>query len=293
MKSMTGYGRGEALHNGLKLAVEVNSLNRKQIEVGVSLPRDLELLEVPIREEIARKISRGRINVRVSLQASSDKGAAATRLNKDLARAFAKEIEGLGRELGWEGGWSVDTLLRIPGVLETRENVQDPTEWLPSLQKALRLALSELVSMREKEGAVLAKDLFKRTNNMRKAVNRIQKRSAFVLKRYREQLVERLQNAGLPGVTIDDERVLKEIVLFADRCDVSEEITRLQSHFEQFQTYAEAKEPVGRTLDFLAQEMNREINTIGSKANDTQISHEVVTLKTELEKFREQVQNVE
>jgi len=153
--------------------------------------------------------------------------------------------------------------------------------------------LSALVKMREREGAHLAQDLGKRINLMGKAVEKIEKQAPVTAENYRKQLVERIKAAGLENISAYDERLMKEIVLFADRSDISEELTRLQSHFTQFSDCCKSKEPVGRTLDFLAQEMNREINTIGSKANDAQIAHEVVTLKAELEKFREQAQNVE
>jgi uncharacterized protein (TIGR00255 family) len=147
--------------------------------------------------------------------------------------------------------------------------------------------------MREREGAHLTQDLAKRIALMRKAAARIQEQAPTVAERYRQQLVERIKSAGLTAPGAEDERLLKEVVYFADRSDISEELTRLQSHFLQFDDCRKSKEPVGRMLDFLAQEMNREINTIGSKANDSLISHEVVTLKAELEKFREQAQNVE
>jgi uncharacterized protein (TIGR00255 family) len=147
--------------------------------------------------------------------------------------------------------------------------------------------------MREREGAHLAQDLATRVGVMRKAVGMIRKQAPLTAENYRQQLIERIRSAGLESPAPDDERLLKEIVLFADRSDISEELTRLQSHFQQFEDCQKSKEPVGRTLDFLAQEMNREVNTIGSKANDAVVSREVVTLKAELEKFREQAQNVE
>jgi uncharacterized protein (TIGR00255 family) len=157
----------------------------------------------------------------------------------------------------------------------------------------LNQALAALVKMREREGAHLAKDLSARIGIMRAAVEKIQKQAPQTAENYRQQLLERIKAAGIENIAPDDDRLLKEIVLFADRSDISEELTRLQSHFQQFADCGKSKEPVGRTLDFLAQEMNREINTIGSKANDAVISREVVTLKAELEKFREQAQNVE
>jgi uncharacterized protein (TIGR00255 family) len=161
------------------------------------------------------------------------------------------------------------------------------------IETALQSALATLVKMRAREGAQLAKDLAARTRAMRQAAANIQKQAPTAQKRYRAQLIERLKSAGLPGPSVDDERLLKEIVYFADRSDITEELTRLQSHFQQLDDSLKAHEPVGRKLDFLAQEMNREINTIGAKANESLIASAVVTFKTELERFREQVQNVE
>jgi uncharacterized protein (TIGR00255 family) len=157
----------------------------------------------------------------------------------------------------------------------------------------LKTALEQLVRMRQREGKHLSQDLAKRVAAMRKATNQIQKHAPKVARRYREQLLTRIQEAGLSAPGTDDDRLLKEVVYFADRSDITEELTRLQSHFQQFEDCLQSGEPVGRTLDFLAQEMNREVNTIGSKANDSLISREVVRLKAELEKFREQAQNVE
>jgi uncharacterized protein (TIGR00255 family) len=161
------------------------------------------------------------------------------------------------------------------------------------VEKALKKALRGMVTMREREGAHLRDDLSMRIAAMRKSVSEIQQHAPGVSARYREQLIERIKSAGLEAPGTDDERLLKEIVYFADRSDITEELTRLQSHFQQFDDCRKSKEPVGRMLDFLAQEMNREVNTIGSKANDSLISREVVKVKAELEKFREQAQNVE
>ena len=183
--------------------------------------------------------------------------------------------------------------MRAPGVFQSDEELVEAETVCPAVEKALKAALEALVKMREREGAHLSEDLTARIGIMRSAVEKIQKQAPQTAENYRQQLLERIKSAGIENIAPDDERLLKEIVLFADRSDISEELTRLHSHFKQFEDCRKSKEPVGRTLDFLAQEMNREINTIGSKANDAIISREVVTLKTELERFREQVQNVE
>jgi len=293
MKSMTGYGRGDCSQDGFKITVEVSSVNRKQSEISVNLPRQMEMLEAQIRDLINQYVSRGRLTVRVGLHTGASKLSARMHLNVALARAYARELNRLSRQLKLPGPVTLDHLARAPGVFQTDEQIVEEEDFWPAVEKALRKALISLVKMREREGAHLAQDLAGRIAEMRRAVAQIQKHAPAVAERYRLQLIERIKSAGLEAPGSEDDRLLKEIVYFADRSDISEELTRLQSHFRQFEDGRRSREPVGRMLDFLAQEMNREVNTIGSKANDSLISRAVVTLKTELEKFREQAQNVE
>ncbi len=293
MKSMTGYGRGGCAQNGFKITVELSAVNRRQSEISLNLPRELEMLEAPIRDAINGKIARGRVMARVSVHAGAGKLSAQMHINLPLARAYTTELNRLAKQLKLAGEVTLDQLIRAPGVLQTDEELVEAEQIWPVVEKALKQALAALVKMREREGAHLAQDLAARVAIMRKAVEKVQKQAPLTAENYRQQLIERIKSAGLESPAPDDERLLKEIVLFADRSDISEELTRLQSHFQQFEDCRKSKEPVGRTLDFLAQEMNREVNTIGSKANDAVISREVVTLKAELEKFREQAQNVE
>ncbi|HWX21284.1 MAG TPA: YicC/YloC family endoribonuclease [Candidatus Binatia bacterium] len=293
MKSMTGYGRGDCSQDGFKITVELSSVNRKQTEIAVALPREMEMLEAQIRDLINRYIARGRLTVRVSLHAGASKLSARMHLNVPLAKAYARELTRLSRQLRLPGPVTLDQLARAPGVFQTDEQIVEEEDFWPAVEKSLKKALAALVSMREREGTHLAQDLAKRITLMRRAAAQVQRHAPGVAKRYRAQLLERIKGAGLEGPADDDDRLLKEVVYFADRSDISEELTRLQSHFKQFEDCLKTKEPVGRTLDFLAQEMNREVNTIGSKANDSRISQEVVTLKAELERFREQAQNVE
>ena len=290
---MTGYGRGECSQNGFKITVELSSVNRKQSEIFVTLPREMEMLEAQIRDVINRHISRGRLNVRVGLHAGASKLSARMHLNVPLAKAYARELTRLSRQLKLPGPVTLDQLARAPGVFQTDEQLVEEQDFWPAVEQALKRALGTLVKMRAREGSHLVQDLARRVDLMRRAALRIQKQAPRVAEKYRDQLVHRIKDAGLEAPGVDDDRLLKEVVYFADRSDISEELTRLQSHFQQFDDCAKSSEPVGRTLDFLAQEMNREINTIGSKANDSVISKEVVTLKAELEKFREQAQNVE
>ena len=290
---MTGYGRGECARNGVKITVELSSVNRKQSEISVVMPRELEVLEAQIRDVINRSIARGRVTARVSLHAADSRVAAKVQLNVPLARAYVRELNHLAKDLKLAGPVTLDILARAPGVFQTDEEVPDAEDFWPAVEKALNQAIATLVKMREREGDHLSRDLTARIKIMRKSTAEIQKQAPDVQRRYREQLVQRVKTAGLGTPAEDDERLLKEIVYFADRSDISEELTRLQSHFRQFDDCRTSAEPVGRVLDFLAQEMNREVNTIGSKANDSLISRSVVTLKAELEKFREQAQNVE
>ena len=289
---MTGYGRGEGARHRLKITVEVSSVNRKQTEVSVTLPRDLEVLEAQIRDEINRRVSRGRVTVRVSVQtAPGDAGH--TRIDVALAKSYARDLRGLAKSLKLPDEISLDLLTRLPGVVQPAEALAEAEEIWPALSAALKTALDTLLQMREREGAFLAKDLKGRMATLRRGVTRVQRLVPGVMEKYRAQLIQRIKDIGLQAPALEDERLMKEVFYFADRSDVSEELTRLQSHFQQFDDCVKSAEPVGRTLDFLAQEINREINTLGSKANDSAISREVVGLKAELEKFREQVQNVE
>ncbi|HBU58703.1 MAG TPA: YicC family protein [Verrucomicrobiales bacterium] len=291
MNSMTGYGRGESSRGGVKFTVEVSTVNRKQAELSLYLPREFDSLESKVRDEINANISRGRIVAKVQFNATTS-GKSQVRIDHLLAKQYAREYRALAKELKLDGKISVDTVLRAPGVLQSSDESLDVESLWKPLRTAVRSALKELLAMRAKEGANLKKDLKKRISALQKAVKTVAKQAPKTASRHREALMERLKQAGLE-LKLDDERVLKEVALYADRIDITEELTRLESHFDQFADYAQSTSPVGRTLDFLSQEMNREVNTIGSKANDPQISRLVVLMKSELEKFREQVQNVE
>jgi len=290
---MTGHGRGECSQDGFKITVELSSVNRKQSEISINLPREMELLEAQIRDIINQQISRGRVTARVALHAGASKLSARMHLNVPLAKAYARELTRLSKQLKLPGPVTLEHLARAPGVFQTDEQIVEEENFWPAVEAALRKALNALLEMRRREGQHLAGDLAARVANMRKSVARIQKHAPGVAKRYREQLLQRIKSAGLEAPGLEDDRLVKEVVYFADRSDISEELTRLQSHFQQYDECRKSREPVGRMLDFLAQEMNREINTIGAKANDKLISCEVVTIKAELEKFREQAQNVE
>jgi uncharacterized protein (TIGR00255 family) len=288
---MTGYGRGEVVHAGRKFSVELNSVNRKQSDIVINLPRDLAELEPRIRQTINEKISRGRTNATIALH-SSPNGARNLALDTELARSYHEAMRALQKELNAPGEITISTILQAPGVMRFPEQTLNAEEAWPAIDRALRGALSDLIKMREREGKHLAKDLIHRLKAIRRKLKEIHAFHPDVVKRYRAVLIDRIQNSGLP-IASDDERLLKEISFFADRADVSEELTRLESHLAQFAHHLRSKEPVGRTLEFIAQEMFRELNTLGAKANDAAISQRVIACKAELEKIREQAQNLE
>ncbi|HJX82510.1 MAG TPA: YicC/YloC family endoribonuclease [Candidatus Udaeobacter sp.] len=291
MRSMTGYGRAEVVHAGRKFSVELNSVNRKQSDIVINLPRDLAELEPGIRQTINENISRGRTNATIALH-SSPNGARNLALDTELARSYHEAMRALQKELNAPGEITISTILQAPGVMRFPEQTLNAEEAWPAIDRALRDALSDLIKMREREGKHLAKDLIHRLKAMRRKLNEIRAFHPDVVKRYRAVLLDRIQKAGLP-IASDDERLLKEISFFADRADVSEELTRLESHLAQFAHHLRSKEPVGRTLEFITQEMFRELNTLGAKANDAAISQRVIACKAELEKIREQAQNLE
>ena len=291
MKSMTGYGRGQASDLGLAITVEVNSVNRKQLEPAINLPRDLTSLEPRVREIIAGTVSRGRINVLVTTasRATETPGDLIDWAAADRAHAALTE---LATRFQLVNRVELQSILAIPGVLRLAvRNVDSETAW-PLLEAALRVALDQLVAMRTREGVDLRTDLESRAANIASAIEKIRGVHPGVVEKYRTALFERVRKIGLE-LEWEDDRLAKEVVLFADRSDISEELTRLQSHLGQFTENLAKAESIGRTLEFIVQEIGRELNTLGSKANDVAISQIVVTCKSEMEKIREQVQNIE
>lgn len=293
IKSMTGYGRGESISQTYRLTVELQSVNRKQLEFAVALPKELDALEGKIKTFLSGFISRGRVQVKVKLSDLDGNDCTEPKVNQPLAASCVTALQEVAGHLGAKPEITLELLTRIPGVLKIDLKIPDPDSIWEALETAAEEAVKGLITMRETEGQHLYTDLSKRIDTMRNALNDVRKLAADLPERHREQLMERLQQAGLEQIDLNDDRILKELIIFADKCDISEEVTRLESHFSHFKTLCDAQKQVGRSLDFLAQEMFREINTIGSKASNHEIAHIVVTLKTELEKFREQVQNLE
>jgi uncharacterized protein (TIGR00255 family) len=288
---MTGYGRGQSVHDGAKFTVELNSVNRKQSDVVVNLPRELAELEPRVRDAINTEVSRGRLTVVIAFHAGTSTPQNLA-LDRQLADSYLRAMQDLQRELGVSGEITIETILRAPGVLKAPEEQLLPDDAWPHVEAALKAALADLLKMREAEGRHLSRDLEKRMKFVRDSVRKIKKHLPGVVKRYRETLRERIKRAGIE-LPIDDERLVKEVVVFADKSDITEELTRLESHFEQFGAHLKKDEAVGRTLEFMCQEIGREFNTLGAKANDVEISQLVVTCKAEMEKVREQVANIE
>lgn len=288
---MTGFGRGSATKGAWQASVEISSVNRKQAEVVLQAPRELNELDARIRKVVLGVVSRGRIQVSINIERPQN-AAEDFKIDPALALAFSKAFGELGRTIGYPVPPTASDFLRQPGIISTgTREIDAEAVWL-AIEPALNDALKQLVAMRASEGEHLKADFWERLGVLHSFVRRIESEAPGRPKRQRELLMKRLRDSGLE-LDLADERVAKEIALFADRCDVSEEITRLDSHFVKFREYIQAAEPPGRALDFLCQELFREFNTIGSKANDASIAQTIVEAKTELEKIREQVQNVE
>jgi uncharacterized protein (TIGR00255 family) len=291
MKSMTGFGRGEVSTEDFRLRVELSSVNRKQSDIVVNLPREWSGLEIDTRKLIAGAVSRGRVQVQVQVEPLHQK-TVQLQVDADLARQYVEAMRQLTGSLALAGELTPSDLLRAPGVFSTGEVKTTAESVWPHLEIALSSALEAFSQSRTREGAHLQEDLQTRLALVEQLAASIALQTPEVVKAYHEQMRKRLAEAGLP-LPLDDERLLKEIALFADKCDISEEVTRLHGHIAEFRRLMASKEPQGRALDFLTQELHRELNTMGSKGNSTSIAHLVVTGKTEVERIREQVQNVE
>ena len=285
---MTGHGRRTASANGLRVVAECFSVNRRQGEVALAVSRELAWIEPRVREEVLKRISRGKVQVSLSVERSLQ--SAPVFIDKRRAAEFLSEARSLQKELNLGGVISLETILAAPGVLHTEDTTG--RELWPLVSRALGAALDGLLAMRVREGAYLKKELTRGVAGMTALVRRVRVLAPRVPKRQRELLLRRLQSARLPADVLDP-RIATEIAIFAERCDITEELARLESHLAQFREHLESDGPVGRTLEFLAQEMGRECNTAGAKANDAKISLLVVEAKAKLDRVREQLANIE
>ncbi len=293
MNSMTGFGAATAPLGHSTIRVEMGGVNRKQTEIAIALPRAWSELEAATRDIVAGAVSRGRVNVTISLQATAgQEHAGGLTINEARLSSLKDQLGRLEASLGHSIPPTLDALLRLGIIEEETDSSISPAEAWEAVEPALREALAAFTTLRAEEGANLCQDLLARIATLRHFRTQLMERAEGVVARHRDALMKRLADSGLE-LPLDDERLIKEIALFADKCDVSEEMTRLASHLDQFERICAKDEPVGRTLDFLCQEIFRELNTTGSKANDAELAQLVVSAKTELEKIREQVQNVE
>lgn len=290
-RSMTGFGRGESTGEAGRIVVEMKAVNHRFSEVVFRMPRQFNALEDPARKLVQVAVARGRVDVFISWEvAARSKGV---KVDKELAVAYYNALKELGGEIGSKTELSLDTLARLPDVLTLAEGEVTADELWPVFEGALKAAVEGLVAMREREGAALVGDLNTRVSTLAAFREAVAERAPQVVQEYRSKLAKRLDELLPQGSAVDPQRLAQEVAIFADRSDITEEVQRLASHLTQFRQAFLETESVGRKLDFLVQEIGREINTIGSKANDAAITARVVEAKGELERIREQVQNIE
>ena len=291
LKSMTGYGEGIANGSGFRITAEISSVNRKQLDIQISLPKVLQKFESEMHTKIRTFFSRGRIsgNVRVEVTKGSAKNVV---VDEKLAQSYLAALKRLSVISNKDSDVSLETLIQMPDVLQVEASIPDIDNLFVLFSRALEAALRALKKMRLAEGKELEDDLRKRLSYLEKYRSELLLNAPKLAKTYSARLLARLEKSEMNGWE-KDERVLREVALFADRSDITEELTRLQSHHKQMLKHFRSKEPAGRPLDFLCQEAFREINTVASKATDPNITKIVVQFKTELERMREQIQNVE
>ena len=298
LKSMTGFGRGEYEDESFSITVEMKTVNHRYNEVAIRLPRFLNPLEDRIRKTILRTVNRGRIDVFINADYTSSDNCS-LKVDKNLAAAYHKALQEVGEAIGASdvtinGAVELLHIARCPEVINVKEGLFDVEIVWPKVQQAVEQAVTNLVAMREAEGGNIYGDFIYRADLIAAKLAEIEERSPKVVEEYQARLSERLNNLlEEHNVAVEPERLLQEVAIFADRTSITEEIVRLKSHIKQFKIIIASDQPVGRKLDFLIQEFNREANTIASKANDYTLAQIVVDVKAEIEKIREQIQNIE
>lgn len=290
MKSMTGYGRCHLEEDGREMTVEVKSVNHRFLDISYRLSRTLAFLDDTVRKGVSARLARGHVDVFVSY-ANHRQDAKEVRVDTALAVAYRQALGELAAAVGKEPDIPLEDYTRLPDVLTVQEKEEDQEAVRALFERALDGALNGLILMREQEGERMRADILEKIGNVERLRERIAERAPLVVYEYRDKLTQRI--AALTEGEIDEARLMTEVAIFADRAAIDEELVRLGSHAEAIRETAALAEPVGRKLDFLVQELNREVNTIGSKASDTAIAQAVVTAKGEIEKLREQVQNIE
>ncbi|MGI5824231.1 MAG: YicC/YloC family endoribonuclease [Bacillota bacterium] len=292
VKSMTGFGRGEAASVDYKITIEVKSINNRYLEVIPRMPRQIVALEDPVKKFVNGYVQRGRVDVFVTLEETENRQKT-LKTDKELALAYYKSMQEIAELCNMDNAVTMDNMVRMPGIFTMEKDDDDLDEIWKLMQEALGSAMNLLVEMRQTEGDKLAADLLQRCAVIVDFVKEIDERSPMVVAEYQEKLQNRITELLADTALLDEAKFANEVAYFADRASITEELIRLDSHLSQLKDLLSCNDVVGRKLDFLMQELNREINTIGSKANDLQISRRVIDVKSELEKIREQVQNIE
>ena len=293
MKSMTGYGRGECTMYERKFTVEIKAVNHRYNDITVKLPRAIMGFEDEIKKAISKKVFRGKLDVFVNFESFSQEDINIS-VNEPLAKSYTETLRKLKSDLHLDGDVTIEIVSKFPDVITVDKSISNENtenEIRECLMKAVEDATDAFVAMREVEGETLKKNIIEKVAFVNDALQKIEERAPWVSKDYRARLEAKL--AELDEIQVDESRLLTEVLLFADKACIDEEITRLHSHISQMYSIVEENVPVGRKLDFLVQEMNRETNTIGSKSNDIEITNHVVDIKSEIEKIREQIQNIE
>jgi len=292
LNSMTGFGRSEKQNGVYACKAEIRSVNNRFIEINTRLPKYLAALELPIKKFIKSKCARGSFDLFLTLEKTDDSGTdLEIKPNLGLATQYFEAFKQIKDKLGLTSDMPIEALLGVKDIIKAEPLTLD-TSQEEMILETVGEALSSLVKMRQEEGTNLQKDLAGRLQEIHQLVKTIQERQPVVLEEYRNRLKDKIK-VLTEGMELDETRLAQETALLADRCDVSEEITRLGSHFEQFSGLFKKAEPIGRKMEFITQEINRETNTIGSKSVDYQVSQSVIEIKSLLEKIREQIQNIE
>jgi uncharacterized protein (TIGR00255 family) len=293
MKSMTGFGRGSVTGDNFSVAVEIKTVNNRYLDIHLRLNQELSPLEMTIRKTISRRLSRGRVDLNINFERTA---ATAYEVNRPLIAGYIKTLRDIQTEFNLSGDVDINTLTRLPGALaSTREGLDETVT--ASVERALNQAIDDLEQMRAVEGAALAEEMRMRLANIEAAVPTIEGGADGLVDAYRQRLQKRiselLARGGNQNIELDAGRLAQEVAYLADRSDISEELARLRSHLEQFRSAVNAEGEVGKRLDFLLQELNREANTVLSKSTEVSIKEAGLVIKAEVEKLREQVQNVE
>lgn len=292
VKSMTGYGRAEIRKDEYFMAVEMKSVNHRFCEISLKMPKQLLSIEEKMKKVIYNDIHRGRLEVYITLEGNNINGKD-LEVDWDLLEKYFQTFQNVQSKYSLSNAVEISDLLQIEGAFLVKEVDKMDNEVEMQLLEMVQKATYELVSMREQEGLQLSKDILAQLNYIEASLLEITKQAPTVIQSYRERLEKKLKDFLGNQYVIEEQRLLTEVAILADKADINEEVTRIQSHIQQVRKALNLNEPIGRKLDFLVQELNREINTIGSKGNDAIISSQVVEMKTRLEKMKEQVQNIE